>query len=168
MNHLADFFIKLLADWLLVPIVLAGIWAMVRLPLGQTSRYQVYARALMVGLTALTIAKVSSLFYHGERPFIATGHMAKASFLQNGGFPSDHAVFAFTITLVVWASTKNVKVSMALLILSVLVAIGRVLALVHTPADVLGGAACAAVAGLVWYGRSLFDFRRTRGETSDG
>lgn len=127
---------------------------MLRVP--AVNRQQLYLRAVGTGLTALLIAKTLGLFYHTERPFVASGVAPKASFLQNGGFPSDHVLLVFTITLIVWASTKNIKVSVLLLVLSALVGLGRVLALVHTPVDVVGGILCAAIAAFIWYGRSLF------------
>lgn len=157
---MADIFIRLLADGLLIPIVLIGAWVMIRLP--REGRDRLYVRAFMTGITALIIAKISGFFYHAERPFVVMGAAAKASFLQNGGFPSDHALLAFTITLVVWATTKNVTVSLALLVMSVLLSIGRVLALVHTPVDVLGGAAFAFIAAMLWYGPSLLSVKLRR------
>lgn len=160
MHDAADLLIRLLADGLVVPIVLLGAWMMVRVP--RQARYRLYTRAFMTGITALVLAKTSSLFYHGERPFVATGQAAKAAFLQNGGFPSDHALLVFTITFVVWASTKNVKVSIALLIMSILVGVGRVLALVHTPLDVLGGFVFALIAALLWYRQSFFTLHRKK------
>lgn len=153
MNFL-DLLIKLLADGLIIPIVLIGGWVMLRVP--SESRQQLYLRAVGTGLTALLIAKTLGLFVHTERPFVAHGVAPKASFLQNGGFPSDHVLLVFTITLVVWAVTKNVGLSLLLLVLSILVGLGRVLALVHTPLDVAGGIICAVVAAALWYGKSLF------------
>jgi membrane-associated phospholipid phosphatase len=149
-----DLLIRLMADGLMIPIVLIGGWVMLRVP--AVNRQQLYLRAVGTGLTALLIAKTLGMFYHTERPFVVMGVEPKASFLQNGGFPSDHILLVFTITLIVWASTKNVKLSILLLTLSALVGVGRVLALVHTPMDVAGGIFCAAVAASIWYGRSLF------------
>ena len=45
---------------------------------------------------------------------------------------------------------KNKKLAVACLILSLLVCVGRVIALVHTPLDVAGGLLIACV-GVVWY-----------------
>ncbi len=155
MASIADLLIKFIADGLVVPIVLLGAWAMLGLP--KEVRYQRIARGVVAGLVALLLAKIFSLFYQeGERPFMILGVHPKAAYLNNPGFPSDHVLFVFIITLVVWASTKNMRLTVALLVMSTLVALGRVLALVHTPADVLGGIACAFIAAVVVYGRSLF------------
>lgn len=144
-----------MADGLVVPTVLLGAWAMwARVP--KETRWQIYQKAFFTGAVAYILAKIAGFIYRGERPFVASGQAPKASYLQNGGFPSDHVLFVFTITLIVWASTKNVKVSLALLAMSILVGVGRILALVHTPLDVAGGVFFAIVAALIFYGRDLF------------
>ncbi|HWZ65480.1 MAG TPA: phosphatase PAP2 family protein [Patescibacteria group bacterium] len=154
MKTLAHYAVILMADGLLIPIVLLGGWAMYKLPV--KVRNHAYLWAIGTGLTAYAIAKTLGMFYKTERPFVANGVAPGASYLKNGGFPSDHALLVFTITLVVWASTKNVKLSLWLLGLSILVGIGRVLALVHTPLDIAGGILCAAIAAMLWYRKSLF------------
>jgi len=155
MTQLGDFLIKVIADYLVIPIFLIGVWAVLTLP--QAVRYQRIGRGVFAGLVALWFAKIASLLYQGQRPFVALGEAPKAAYLANPGFPSDHVVLVFTITFVVWAATKNVKVSALLLALSSLVAIGRILALVHTPLDVAGGIVCALIAMACVYGRYFFD-----------
>jgi undecaprenyl-diphosphatase len=54
------------------------------------------------------------------------------------------------IVLAVFALTGRKKLSLVLAALALLVCIGRVLALVHTPADVIGGIAAGLIGGL-WY-----------------
>lgn len=150
-----DVLIKIMADFLVVPIVVLGVLALWRLP--APVRYQRIGRAFMCGLTVLFVGKIASLLYQGERPFVALGEVPKAAYLANPGFPSDHVLFVFAVTFVVWGATKDVKVSLALGIMSCLVAAGRILALVHTPVDVLGGIACALLAAVLVYGKSFFD-----------
>lgn len=143
-----------MADYLVIPIALVGGAALLYVPKAQ--RLQLWSRAVVTGLTALLFAKIISLLYQGERPFEALGVTPGAAFLPNPGFPSDHALLVFTVTGVVWATTKNAWLSVSLLLASTLVAAGRVIALVHTPLDVLGGIACACVAVSVIYGRRFF------------
>ena len=78
------------------------------------------------------------------------GVQAKAAYLDNGGFPSDHVLFAAAISFAVWFETKRPKVAILLFVLTVLVALGRVLALVHTPLDCFGGFIFASF-GALWY-----------------
>ena len=143
--------IQIIADGLVIPLALIGTYALVRF-VPNKDKYQTYARVLMAGLTAYMTAKIVGYFYQPQehRPFELLGVDAGASFLNNPGFPSDHALFVMAITLAVWFATRNKGLAVVCLILTVLICVGRVLALVHTPLDVLGGLAIACV-GAVWY-----------------
>ena len=143
--------IKLMADGALIPIVLLGAYALVfKIPKGQ--RLESYKRILIAGLTAYLLAKLIGSFYQpsSERPFEILGKAAGASFLNNPGFPSDHALFISVITCAVWFEAKQKLITAVLIGLTIIVCIGRVLALVHTPADVIGGVVIALI-GSLWY-----------------
>ncbi len=143
--------IKLMADGALIPIVLLGAYALVfKIPKGQ--RLESYKRILIAGLTAYLLAKLIGSFYQpsSERPFEILGKAAGASFLNNPGFPSDHALFISVITCAVWFEAKQKLITAILIGLTIIVCIGRVLALVHTPADVIGGVVIALI-GSLWY-----------------
>ncbi len=148
-----DKFVILLADIMVVPVALIALYAFWKAPKEQ--RWQIATRAVIVALTALLFAKIAAQFYQGERPFQAMGVAPKASYLNNPGFPSDHSLLVFTTTFIIWASTRRKAISLTLLILSILVGLGRILALVHTPIDVFGGFLCALLAAFVWYGPHL-------------
>lgn len=148
-----DSLITFLADVLVVPILIIAAIAILRLP--SAKRWQATARGGVMALTALLFAKIASLFYQGVRPFVELGVDPKASFLPNPGFPSDHSLLVFVAAFAVLAATRNWRLAAVLFTLATLVAIGRVLALVHTPADVIGGFACAFLAALIWYGPQL-------------
>ena len=143
--------IKLLADGAVIPIiVIAGYALLFRVPKGH--RYEAYARILMAGLTAYLFAKLLGSVYQpsGERPFEILGVAPGASYLNNPGFPSDHALFTAFLTFAVWFETRQKILSIVLVVLTLLVCIGRVLALVHTPLDVIGGLLVASI-GALWY-----------------
>lgn len=148
---LGETVIKLIADGLVIPIVLIGVYALVfKIP--RSKRLDAYARILMAGLTAFLVAKLLATLYQpaAERPFELMGVTPGAAYLNNPGFPSDHVLFTTAITLAVWFETRQKTLTLILVSLTVLVAIGRVLALVHTPLDVVGGALVALV-GSLWY-----------------
>lgn len=143
--------IELFADGLVLPIiVLAGYALLFKIPKGH--RFEAYARILMAGLTAYVVAKLLASVYQpsGERPFEMMGVEPGASYLNNPGFPSDHALFTAFLTLAVWFETRKKGIAIALGVMTLLVCLGRVLALVHTPLDVIGGIIVACV-GIVWY-----------------
>lgn len=144
-------FISLIADGAIIPIVaLAGYALLFLVPKG--TRFEAYSRILMAGLTAYLVAKLLGAVYQPatERPFEILGVAAGASYLNNPGFPSDHALFTAFLTLAVWFETKKKVITIILVVLTLAVCIGRVLALVHTPLDVIGGVLVASV-GALWY-----------------
>lgn len=146
-----DLLIRIVADGLVVMVVFLG--GITFLYSVKGDYYQSYARALMAGLSAYTFAKIMSLFYQTlERPFVTLGVEPKAAYLDNPGFPSDHALFVMTIALIVLGVTKYRKIAILLIILALMVGIGRVAALVHTPQDVIGGFVAATLGVSLWYG----------------
>lgn len=146
-----EFLIKLIADGAVIPIVLLGGFALA-FKLQPGSRYAAYCRILMAGLSAYLLAKLVGSIYQptDERPFELLGLSAGASFLNNPGFPSDHVLFCVAITLAVWFETRHKVITITLTSLTALVALGRVLALVHSPIDVIGGVVIACI-GAFWY-----------------
>jgi len=145
-----SFVIKLMADYAIVPVVLLGVFALIfKVPKGQ--RIKIYSRVLMAGLTAYLFAKLVGLIYQPSgRPFELLGTTAGASYLSNAGFPSDHVLFVAAITLAVWFETKSRKIAIILSVLTIIIGAGRIIALVHTPIDVIGGLVFAGL-GALWY-----------------
>lgn len=142
--------IQLLADGLVIPIAILGaaaLYAYVPKP-----KVEAYKYALMAGLTSLLAAKLMSLLYQpgAGRPFEQLGQKAGALYMNNPGFPSDHALFVTVIVLAVFALTGKRNITIVLAVAALLVMIGRVIALVHTPLDVAGGIAAGLIGGL-WY-----------------
>ena len=147
----ADFLIRLIADYLVFVIVLVGAWAILfKVPKGH--RFKAYSRILMAGLTAYLLAKFLATIYQPSdlRPFELLGVDPGASYLNNPGFPSDHALFVTAIAAAVCFETRMKKLSIVLAMLVVLVCVGRVVALVHTPFDVIAGVGIALI-GALWY-----------------
>ena len=146
-----ELFVRLVADYAVFPVVILGVWALLwKVPKGQ--RFKAYSRVLLAGLTAFLIAKLLAVTWQPTdmRPYELLGITPGASYLDNPGFPSDHALFVTAITLAVWAETRQKWLVVLMMILVVVVCVGRVLALVHTPLDVVAGAIVACVGGL-WY-----------------
>lgn len=106
----------------------------------------------MSGLTSLMIAKCVSVIYQpgSERPFVEAGKVAGAAFVNNPGFPSDHAVLGAVLVAAVYGITRQKKVSLAMLMILLVMDVGRVVALVHTPLDVIAGTIFGLL-GAIWY-----------------
>jgi undecaprenyl-diphosphatase len=143
--------VKLLADGLMIPIVVIAFYALVwRVP--RDDRFDRYTRIFMAGITSYFVAKIIGMIWQPEqlRPFEQLGVDPGAAYLNNPGFPSDHALFATFLTLAVWYGTRSRALSVLMGLLTVAVCVGRVLALVHTPLDIAGGILVACI-GAVWY-----------------
>ena len=144
--------IALLADGLVFPIViLAGAALLYYIPNSQ--KIASYCRMLVAGLTSYMVAKFMSLAYQPStmRPFEMAGVNPGASYLDNPGFPSDHALFVWVIVFAVAYALPHKRWLWVLLgFMAALVCFGRVLALVHAPIDIVGGLV-AAIIGAMWY-----------------
>lgn len=154
--------IRLLADGGLIAVVAlsalaGGYWLIKTRPnLRVLAPY-----VLMSGLTALLVAKLMSLLpVQQARPFLEKGVEAGAAFINNPGFPSDHALVATVVVMAVYVLTPYRKTAYFLVALTVLMCIARVLALVHTPLDILGGIA-AGLLGATWYVKHKHDTIRS-------
>ncbi len=146
-----ELIIRIIADVAVIPVILLGAWALIfKIPKGK--RFEAYCRILMAGLTAYMLAKFIATIYQPAtlRPFELMGVEPGAFYLNNPGFPSDHALFVTAIACAVWFETRTKKLSIVLAILVVLICVGRVIALVHTPLDVIGGVVIALI-GALWY-----------------
>lgn len=112
---------------------------------------------LMAGLTSLFVGKFMSLLPINEvRPFVEQGVQAGAAFINNPGFPSDHALLATVVVMAVYTLTPYKKTAYGLMALTLLMCVARVLALVHTPLDILGGIG-AGLVGTPWYVKHKHD-----------
>lgn len=146
-----DIIIRLIADAAVIPVVCIAAWALIyKIPKGH--RFDAYARILMAGLTAYMLAKFAAALYQPAdlRPFQELGVEPGAFYLNNPGFPSDHALFVTVLLCAVWFETRSKKIAIILAILVLLICVGRVIALVHTPLDVIGGIVIALI-GALWY-----------------
>ena len=146
-----ELLVKLLADgFLVVLMAVAG----VALLLGTSKRTKLtaYPYVIMAGLTSLVSGKLMSLVYRPStaRPFIEKGVEAGAAYIDNPGFPSDHVLLATIVALTVVVLVKKRWLRVLMISMVAAICVGRVLALVHTPLDVVGGL-IAGLSGGLWY-----------------
>lgn len=148
---MSEIALKLVADGFVIIIALIGASVLLtRVP--KSHRLDAYARVTMAGVTSLLVARFVAVVFQPatQRPFEMLGTTPGAAYLDNPGFPSDHALFATAIVLAVWFETGMRRVSLFLAAMTIVMCIGRVVALVHTPLDVVGGIVIAGV-GVLWY-----------------
>jgi undecaprenyl-diphosphatase len=141
--------IKFLADYLLILMFVATVILVI---VGaKKPKIKSLGIIAMAALIALSAARLMSFIHVDEaRPFIEEGTRAGASYMNNPGFPSDHTLLAFTLAYALIFMTKFRRTGWAFFGLAIVVGLGRVLALVHTPLDVFGGLAAASF-GAIWY-----------------
>lgn len=142
--------LKLIADGTLMVILLISAPIVL---IAIRKKFWVYAPVLvMAGLSSLLAGKIMSLLYQPAvaRPFLELGVQPGAAYIDNPGFPSDHALLATVAVVAVYMVTRNRKLTILLGTLVLIMCIGRVTALVHTPLDVIGGVV-AGLAGILWY-----------------
>ena len=104
-----------------------------------SSKYQRVRLAMTIVLAAplsYVLGKVASMLYVTERPFAELGIMPLVSHIADNGFPSEHVLYAMTIAGVIF--TVHKRWGIVLIVLASMVGIGRVLADVHNPIDIIG------------------------------
>ena len=113
---------------------------------GKIKREQVL-HALLAGALAWIIAHLIKALFPTLRPFQVNGAPTTVLIpLANGGFPSGHTAAAFGLALTIWQHDK--KMGIAYLLSATLIGIARVLANVHYPVDILGGATLGIITSL--------------------
>jgi membrane-associated phospholipid phosphatase len=145
-----ELIVRLLADGALVVLVaLCAAWIILTI----RRRFWASIRPLvMAGLTSLLAGKLMSLLYQPAvaRPFLELGVAPGAAYIDNPGFPSDHALLATAAVVAFYAVTKKRRLTVVFGFVVIAMSIARVIALVHTPLDVAGGIV-AGLAGALWY-----------------
>ncbi len=97
----------------------------------------------------LGITELIRFFYHRSRPFVT--YQVHQLLSQNGwSFPSGHSAFFFAMATAIFLYNK--KWGIGFFLAAILMNINRVIAGVHYPSDIIGGAIVGmAVAYIVFY-----------------
>jgi len=113
---------------------------------GKIKKEQVI-HAIFAASSAWVIAHLIKAIFPTLRPFqVNDSPTAVIIPLANGGFPSGHTAAAFALAVTIWQHNK--KAGVVFLVSALLVGIGRMLANVHYPVDILGGAVLGIVSAL--------------------
>ncbi len=113
---------------------------------GKIKREQVF-HALFAAGSAWIIAHLIKAIFPTLRPFQVNNFPTAVLIpLANSGFPSGHTAAAFALALTIWLHDK--KAGVIFLIAAAVIGIARVLANVHYPIDILGGAILGIIAAL--------------------
>lgn len=84
------------------------------------------------------VTELIRLFYHRPRPFLALPDVHNLFIDTAWSFPSGHATFFFALSTAVYLYNK--KWGLWFFLATILITVSRVIAGVHYPSDILGGA----------------------------
>ena len=125
---------------------------------GKIKKEQV-AHALLAGLIALGISLIIKHFFPTIRPFVTDGRATDVLLRpHDGSFPSEHAALVFALATTIFLHDR--KVGWFYLISAIVVGTARVLANVHYPVDILGGAMIGTIIAVIIEKKHLFELFR--------
>ena len=122
--------LAVLADYLIVPLLF--------IPVVLWARHdpRTALRVTLSGLLASWLTWGIKNYFYLPRPFILTGTPPAIDFLLDGSFPSGHTALSLGLSFALFP--RYPKWAILFISISFFIGVARVLAGVHTPADVLG------------------------------
>lgn len=123
---------------------------------GKIKKEQVM-HALGASLITFLVTDLLKNIFHTVRPFLVNGvNPLTLTVPLDSAFPSTHTAMAFALAITVWLHDR--KVGWIYLIWALFVGIARILANVHYPIDIWGGAILGIVIAFVLEKAHLFNF----------
>ncbi len=111
--------------------------------------------AILVLIVSYAFGFAAGQLYNNPLPFVVEQVAPLIAHAANNGFPSDHVLLAGALAGIVTAF--NLPLGIFLWLIALLIGIGRVLALVHHPLDIIASLLIAAFSAfLVWRLRHRF------------
>ncbi len=111
--------------------------------------------AVIVLIVSYAFGFVAGQLYSNPLPFVVENVAPLIAHEANNGFPSDHVLLAGALAGIVTAF--NLPLGIFLWLIAVLIGIGRVLALVHHPVDIIASLLISALSALlIWRLRHRF------------
>lgn len=89
-------------------------------------------------IARLGVTELIRFFYHRSRPFVVFGDIRPLLAENEWSFPSGHAAFFFALAMAIYFFNK--RWGAWFFIGAILISLGRIVAGIHYPSDILGGA----------------------------
>lgn len=123
---------------------------------GKIKKEQVI-HALFASFIAWVIGVTLKHFFPTTRPYMTNGFETDVLIPPiNGSFPSEHMTWAFAISVTVFMHDR--RVGWYFLAIAIFIGIARVLANVHYPVDIIGGAFLGTLSAVLVEKIHLFNF----------
>lgn len=123
---------------------------------GKIKKEQV-VHAVASSLIAFLLTEVLKKVFHTARPFLVDGIAPLTLTIpSDAAFPSTHTALAFALSITIWLHDR--RVGWIYLISALFVGVARILANVHYPIDIWGGAILGIVIAFGLEKVHLFDF----------
>lgn len=123
---------------------------------GKIKKEQVI-HALFACFFAWVIAAIIKHFFPTTRPFLINGGDVDVLMRpSNGAFPSEHTTIAFALAVTVYMHDR--KVGWFFLTCALIIGIARIVANVHYPVDILGGAFLGTLVAVIIERLHFIDF----------
>lgn len=143
--------------------VIAGI-GIAWLQTSKNLKAQFIVATLIAGAIAYILSRIASKLYYDPRPFVTEHVKPLIAHQTDNGFPSDHALLTGTLTAITYFFNK--KAALAMLVLTIIIGIARVIAKVHSPLDIGVGWLFGIIGAVAGYYLSLWLFKKYRDNSS--
>src|SRR5665213_285558 len=126
-------------------------------------KVQFIIATVIAGAVAFILSRIASKLYYDPRPFV-TEHIKPLIYhAADNGFPSDHALITGTLTAITYFYNK--KVASAMLVLTIVIGVARVMAKVHSPLDIGAGWIFGIIGAIVGYYAAQYFLSRQKAKT---
>lgn len=135
-DSIVIFIAQYLAYWLVV-----AFFALVILEKDKKKKFKMLIfSVLSIFLSRIVITEIIRFFYYVPRPFVNNDVFQLIFHETSGSFPSGHATFFFALAMAIMFATRWRTWGLLFFLGAILMGLARVVAGVHWPLDILGGA----------------------------
>lgn len=145
-SEIFDRVIIFLANYLQYPLVALFLVAVYFGFISKSGRGRILWMALLsVAIARLGITELIRFLYHRPRPFLVYNDIHPLISKNEYSFPSGHAAFFFALATAIYFYNK--RWGAWFFIAAILISISRVIAGIHYPSDIIGGAIIGIAVG---------------------
>ena len=161
-SEIFDRVIIFLANYLQYPLVALFLVAVYFGFISKSGRGRMLWTVLLsAAIARLGITELIRFFYHRPRPFLVYNDIHPLISINEYSFPSGHAAFFFALATAIYFYNK--RWGAWFFIAAILISISRVIAGIHYPSDIIGGAIIGVAVGyLVFNYAYVFSKNKTR------